>query len=171
MRLIPIGQIVTCHGTGGFVRLRPYNRPASPEVAAARRLYIGPPGGGEAQPRAVEAMRPHRYGLLVKLAGIDDRTAAGALVGCEAALPEAALPAPRDGEFYYYEIVGYRVRTTAGAEVGTVRETFPAGGNDVWVVAQGPREHLIPVVAEVVRGIDRTARTVTIDPPPGLLDL
>jgi ribosomal 30S subunit maturation factor RimM len=32
------------------------------------------------------------------------------------------------------------------------------------------REHLIPVIADVVRAIDRPARRVVVEPMPGLLD-
>jgi len=48
--------------------------------------------------------------------------------------------------------------------------TLATGANDVWVVRTADREHLIPVVAEVVRAIDRAGRRVVIEPPPGLLD-
>jgi 16S rRNA processing protein RimM len=170
MRLVPLAKIVTCHGVHGFVRLRPFNRPPSPELCAARELWVSVPGG-PAEPRTVEAVQPHPHGIIVKLAGVDTRTAAEALVGAEVALPETALPAPAEGEFYHYEIVGFRVRTTTGVDLGTIRETLPTGGNDVWVVRDDAREHLIPVIADVVRTIDRSARTVTIEPLPGLLDL
>ena len=52
----------------------------------------------------------------------------------------------------------------------TVRETFSTGVNDVWVVEGGERERLIPVIADVVRAIDRPARRIVIEPIPGLLD-
>jgi 16S rRNA processing protein RimM len=44
------------------------------------------------------------------------------------------------------------------------------GLHDVWEVRAGAREHLIPVVADIVRTIDRKERRVRIDPIPGLLD-
>src|SRR5437667_278701 len=40
----------------------------------------------------------------------------------------------------------------------------------VRLVQGAEREHLIPVVAEIVRAIDRAGRRVVIDPSPGLLD-
>ena len=51
-----------------------------------------------------------------------------------------------------------------------MRETFSTGLNDVWVVEAGEREWLIPVIADVVRAIDRAARRIVIEPIPGLLD-
>ena len=51
-----------------------------------------------------------------------------------------------------------------------VAETFATGLNDVWVVRGTGREYLIPVIADVVREIDRDARRIVIEPMPGLLD-
>jgi 16S rRNA processing protein RimM len=67
--------------------------------------------------------------------------------------------------------VGFHVRTTGGAEVGSVVETIDTGSNDVWVVRTNEREILIPVIADVVRRIDRRTRTVIIEPLDGLLDV
>ena len=66
--------------------------------------------------------------------------------------------------------VGFRVETVDGRALGEVAETFATGLNDVWVVRGTGREYLIPVIADVVRGIDRDARRILIDPLPGLLD-
>jgi ribosomal 30S subunit maturation factor RimM len=38
------------------------------------------------------------------------------------------------------------------------------------VVRDGEREFLIPVIEDVVKGMDFTTRRVTIEPIPGLLD-
>ena len=54
--------------------------------------------------------------------------------------------------------------------LGTIASTFSTGTNDVWVVRGPDREHLIPVIADVVRTIDASARRVVIEPLPGLLD-
>src|SRR5438093_336493 len=100
----------------------------------------------------------------------DDRGAAEALVGARVLVRTTDLPPPAEDEFYYHEVVGFRVETTGGESLGAVAETFPTGLNDVWVVRGGGREHLIPVVADVVRAIDRAARRIVIEPLPGLLE-
>jgi 16S rRNA processing protein RimM len=172
MLLVPVGRIVSCHGIGGFVRLVCFNVPPSSQVAQARAFHLERPGaGGEAVAHPVAAIRARRRDLLVRFVDVDTRNAAEDMVGMLASLPENALPEPGPGEFYYYEIVGFRVRTTAGVEIGTVVETIDTGSNDVWVVQTDEREILIPVIADVVRQIDRHTGTVTIEPLDGLLDL
>ena len=60
--------------------------------------------------------------------------------------------------------------TVDGRDVGIVAGVMSNGLHDVLEVRAGEREHLIPVVSEVVRAIDRAGRRVRIDPLPGLLD-
>ena len=117
------------------------------------------------------SVAPHGRGLLlVSLDGITARDAAEGLVGSRLLVAAAELPPAAEDEFYYHEVAGYRVETTAGRPLGTIAETFSTGLNDVWVVRDEAREHLIPVIADVVRTIDRPARRVVVEPLPGLLD-
>jgi 16S rRNA processing protein RimM len=110
------------------------------EVRGARREAI------------VVTAAPHGRGLvLVALEGVGDRTAAEALRGARVLVPATDLPPPAADEFYYHEMVGVRVETTDGRALGAIAETFSTGTNDVWVVRDGTHEHLIPVIADVVR--------------------
>jgi 16S rRNA processing protein RimM len=123
------------------------------------------------RPARVISAAPHARGqLLLGIEGVADRTAAEGLVRARVLVPAAALPPLAEDEFYYHEIEGFRVETVDGRALGEVAETFATGLNDVWVVRGTGREYLIPVIADVVRGIDRDARRILIDPLPGLLD-
>jgi 16S rRNA processing protein RimM len=51
-----------------------------------------------------------------------------------------------------------------------VTDVIPVGSNDVCVVQGAGREHLIPLIADVVRHVDRADKRLVIDPLPGLLD-
>ena len=164
---VAVAEIVGAHALQGILRVRPYQPPA-PSLAAGSDVLL------EQQGRRwighVRSAAPHGRGLLlVCLDGVDDRTAAEALAGTRVLVPIATLPPPAEDEFYYHEIEGYRVETTAGEPIGEIVETFSTGLNDVWVVRNQGREHLIPVIADVVRTIDRPGRRVVIDPLPGLL--
>jgi 16S rRNA processing protein RimM len=168
MHLVPIGKIVAAHGIRGYVRVRCFSTPPTALVTTARAFWIDHGSNGTTE-RIVDAIRPWRAGLLLKLVGVDDRTAAEAMVGPVVSLPADTFPPPGPGEFYYHEVIGFAVRTRTGRTVGTIRETFFTGASDVWVVTDGEREHLIPVIADVVREIDRARRTVLIEAIDGLL--
>jgi 16S rRNA processing protein RimM len=118
----------------------------------------------------VAAAVPHGRGMLLTLDGIAGRDAAAALTGMRLLVHPRDLPTLADDEFYHHELHGFAVATTDGRQLGAIAETFGTGLNDVWIVRDGDREHLIPIIADVVREIDRARRLVVIEPMPGLLD-
>ena len=165
---VAVGEIVGAHALRGLVRLRAYQPPA-PSLVPGRTVLLDD-GHGQREVRVLSAGRHGRGLVLLALDGVPDRTAAESLVGTRVLVRAADLPAPADGEFYYHELAGFLVETSAGRALGAIAQTFSTGINDVWVVRDGTREHLIPVIADVVRTIDRAARRVVIEPLPGLLD-
>jgi ribosomal 30S subunit maturation factor RimM len=70
-----------------------------------------------------------------------------------------------------------RVRTLDGRDLGVVRRVMETGGAPLLVVErtesmpQSGREMLIPAARSICTRIDRRARTITVDPPEGLLEL
>ncbi|WP_347860615.1 ribosome maturation factor RimM [Salimicrobium sp. PL1-032A] len=76
-----------------------------------------------------------------------------------------------EDEFYFHEIIGCYVYTTAGNYVGIIKEILTPGANDVWVVErEGKGDALIPYIEDVVTVIDVTKKSVIIEPMEGLLD-
>src|SRR2546428_7817572 len=166
--VVAVGEIVGAHALRGWLRVRAYQPPA-PSLVPGRRVLIE--HAGTCRELEVGSATPHGRGLvLLALAGVDDRRAAEALAGARGLVRAADLPPPAEDEFYYHEVVGFRVETTGREPPGAVAETFPTGLDDGWVVRGGGREHLIPVVADVVRAIDRAARRIVIEPLAGLLE-
>jgi 16S rRNA processing protein RimM len=170
MRFVRLGKIVACHGVRGFLRVTSADPLLTDHLTHASVLHLESPGR-EPESRAVEAVRPQRKGLLLKLAGVDTREDAQRIVGGLVSAPEETLPPLEDHEFYYSELQGFRVCTTKGRDLGIITETFHNGSTDIWIVQDGRRECLIPVIADVVRDIDRPGRAVVIEPLDGLLDL
>jgi 16S rRNA processing protein RimM len=166
--VVAVGEIVAAHALRGAVRVRAYHPPA-PSLAAGARIVLA--RGDDRHERRVLSAAPFRGSLvLVQLDGVTDRTAAEALVGNRILVPVRDLPPPAADEFYYHEVEGFDVETVTGEHLGRVAETFPTGANDVLVVHGPGGEHLIPVIADVVRTIDREGRRIVIVPLPGLLD-
>lgn len=117
--------------------------------------------------------RTRRQGdaLVIAIAGCETPEAASALTGRLLAVPEAEALPPPDGHFYPWQLEGCRVLLEDGSEVGRVLRLESAPAHDLWVIADGEREHLIPAVPEIVREVDLAARRVVIRPPDGLLEL
>jgi 16S rRNA processing protein RimM len=115
----------------------------------------------------VAAGRAHGKILVARLEGCDDRDAAEALVGYEIQVPRSRLPddlAP--GEYYWADLVGLRVETLGGVELGRIARLFETGANDV-IVVEGKRERLLPYVwQQVVREVDLGAGVMRVDWDP-----
>ena len=118
--------------------------------------------------RRVERQRLHGDRVILKLAGIDDRTAAEAMRGALVRVPiEQAVELP-PGSYFWHEIVGLRVQDTRGRALGTVAEVLATGSNDVYVVRSAEGELLLPAIKDVVRAIDREHGGMTVELIPGL---
>ena len=73
------------------------------------------------------------------------------------------------GEYYYHQIIGLVVETTAGQALGTIKEILAPGANDVWVVQRpGQKDLLLPVIDDVVKDVDLAAGVVTVELMEGL---
>ena len=167
-RLIPLGRVVATHGVRGELRLFPYAFPC-PTLRQGLTVWVQDKAG-RSESYCVTSVRPQAPCLLVKLQGIESLDQAQALRESIVSVEEIQLAPLRDGEFYYYQVIGLKVHTLAGDEVGTIVQIFFSGGHDVWVVRQGQKEYLIPVTEEIVRSIDIAGGQALIEPPAGLLE-
>jgi len=169
-RLVAIGEIVRPHGLRGEVRVTPLTDDPA-RFARVRACVLWDPDGDTRQPARIVAARRQGAAVLLTLEGCASVDAAAALVGRLVAIPEAeALPAG-PGRFYPWQLEGCRVVTEDGLLVGTVARIETGPAQDLWVVAAGDREHLIPAVPDIVIELDVAGRRVVIRPPEGLLDL
>lgn len=115
---------------------------------------------------ALEGGKIHGRGLLVKLAGTDDREQARDLVGSDIAVDRSQLPALAADEYYWNDLIGLGVVTRDGEQLGRVSGLMQTGTNDVLVVS-GDRERLIPFIREqVVLAVDAQARRIEVDWDP-----
>jgi 16S rRNA processing protein RimM len=165
--LCPLGTIVNTHGILGEVRLLPYN-PDSDTLQPGQTVVLR--WADRAQPARLRSVRTHKRFRLLVVEGVDSATAAETLVGAELCIATAALPAARPGEVYHHSLIGLRVYTLDGRDLGIVDSVMATGSNDVCVVRGESGEHLIPLIEDIVREIDVTGGRLVIDPIAGLLD-
>jgi len=114
----------------------------------------------------IERSRPHRGGIIVKLAGVETRSDAEELRDIDIIIDEEHLRELEPGRFYVFDIVGLKVVTDDGREQGTVTEVLQGGANDVYVTSTGL---CIPALKDVVADVDITRGVMVIRAVPGLL--
>lgn len=156
------------HGVRGLAKAHPFN-PGSPGLLAAEEITLVRPDGNISETFAVRESRPHKNIILMRMAGLESLNDLEPWIGSEIHLDREQLPAADETGVYHWEALGLEVRTRQGALVGHIEEIQSMPANDLWVVRDGGRESLIPVVEPIVVEIDLPAGVAIIDPPAGLV--
>ncbi len=167
-----LGEIIGAHGLDGEVRIR-FASDGPETLLATEAVWVG----SSANDPEARRYRVHGCGLgrkgEVRLTfdGVEGRDAIGRLVGLVVAAPASDLPALPEGEFYWYELIGCRVASETGLEVGIVREIWETGAHDILVVEDedGVRR-LLPTAAELMKNVDLDAGRIVVADLPGLLE-
>jgi 16S rRNA processing protein RimM len=139
---------------------------------ASRTNWLEPLDGATPQPYAVTGTRLVQYRghaeVVIDFEGVADRDDAEALRGHLIQVPRReAWKLPR-GRFYWHQIIGLKVVSTDGEEIGKVTDILETGANDVYVVKGAGPERLIPAVKEYVKSIAPERGEMVVSLLPGM---
>jgi len=167
--LIAVGRIGKALGVRGEVYVEPWTDSPDERFADGSVLQTEP---AERGPVTVDASRSHSGRLVVRFAGLDDRTAAEALRGTVLLIPAGQRPPIEDpDEFYDTDLIGLSVRTVEGRQLGPVTDVLHSPAGSLLVIEVAGAEVLLPFRLEFVPRIDLAAGIAEIDPPDGLFEL
>ncbi len=163
-RYLTIGRVLKPWGFRGELKIDLMTD--FPErFASLKTVYLG----DDAKPFPVERAHLVSKAVRLKLKGIDTELAAARLRNQLVQIPtDEAVPLP-DGKYYLYQLVGLRVKTMQGQDLGEVVDVLETGANNVYVVKSGEREILIPAIEPVVKKVDLANGEMLIEPMEGLL--
>ena len=159
---IIVGKIVGTHGMAGGIRAVILSE-VPERFNTGRVIYILD------QPYEISSSSPatfksHKSGasgpsrkanasgdqIILQLQGLDSESSAKNLLGED------------------YPIVGLKVQTEPGEDLGSVSEILETGSNDVYVTSGGSGEILIPALASVIREIRLSDGVMVVRLPDGL---
>jgi len=167
--LIPVGKITGTHGIRGLLKIHSFSGNIE-SLQACGSVTIKSPGGVLTK-LELKSIAPGAGKLVLGFLGLDDINQAQQFVGSEICLFRSQLPAPEDDEYYWCDLIGLRVATIEGVELGVIEDIFEAGSSDIYVVRGTEREYLIPAIADVISSIDLKNGRMLVSPLEGLLDL
>ena len=160
-QLVPVAKLGKTWGVHGDLTVRLYN--SDSELAWAADVLCLRGDGFPLVAVEIDRWQSKGNAVLLRPVGIDSPEVAKALVGLEILVPPEDLPPTEgDDEFYVHELIGMVVVDTIRGELGTIRDVFSTGSNDVWIVRGPQGEELIPFVSTVVHNVDREARTASV---------
>lgn len=160
--LILLGHISTAQGIRGEVVIKSYTD--APEDIAAYGPLLD-----ETASRTfdVTVVRVAKKGVIARIAGITDRTAAEALRGTKLFIPRDRLPEPEEDEVYHADLIGLEAVTADGEVVGEVVAVQNFGAGDLLEIrlAGKRRTEFVPFDEHFVPEIDLEAGRVTVVMP------
>ena len=166
--MVTVGRIVRPQHNRGEVLVVSETDFADERFAAGSTLYCERDGKIEAL--TVGTTREHDGRWVVGFTGIGNISHAETLRGLELRVTAESLKVLGAGAYYLHDLVGCTVRTIGGVDVGPVVKVDVGAGTPMLVV-DGKGEVLVPFVEHICQRVDLAARLITIDPPPGLLEL
>ncbi len=164
-----VGKVCRAHGIKGEVKIYPFSQSPENFVHYKELLLVDLHGRQYNYP--IVRARSHERLAIIALDGVSSRDQAEELVESEVWISKESLPKIGPDEFYWQDMVGMAVFTTAGQGLGVIRAIFATGGHDVFVVSAHGKEFLIPAQEEFIEQVDTHAKKVVVRTPPGLLEI
>lgn len=154
--MVVLGKVTGPYGVRGWVSIHPFaDDPAA--WAKMPAWWLGIDEGCDWQETKIRASRLHGGGLVCQFEGFVDRTQAETLTGKLVAAPREALPATRENEYYWVDLIGLEVVNTTGETLGTVKGLIETGANDVLQVVSDKGEQLLPFVSPIVQTVEKSS--------------
>ncbi|MFD5418230.1 ribosome maturation factor RimM [Streptomyces sp. NPDC127069] len=164
-----VARVGRAHGIKGEVTVEVRTDEPELRLSPGAVLRTEPASAG---PLTIETGRVHSGRLMLRFAGVKDRTAAEALRNTLliADVDPAELPEEED-EYYDHQLMDLDVVLEDGTEIGRITEISHLPSQDLFIVERPDgSEVMIPFVEEIVAEIDLEEQRCVITPPPGLID-
>lgn len=158
--MVAVARVIRPWGSHGELRVIVLSESLD-RFSAYRTVYI------RGRSHKVQRLRAQGRFVTAKLSGIDNSDAANTFRGCLLEVPESSLAALPEDHYYHYQIIGLKVITTRGTDVGEIVDILTTGANDVYIIKSEQAEILIPAIADVIQNVDLEKGVVIIEPLEG----
>jgi 16S rRNA processing protein RimM len=167
-----VGRLVKAHGLKGALKVELYtddpDRRFTPGATFTLQVPTSSPWHGKTL--ELTELRWYNGQAVGFFEGIKDRTEAEALVKAILWVEHDETEVPEEPDAWYdHQLVGLRVLRD-GVEIGRIARVDHLPAQDLLAITIDDREVLVPFVAAIVPNVDIKAGTVTLTPPPGLLE-
>ena len=163
-KLHPVAEITTTSGYMGEVRLKPFSR-FSIDYIMEKTLQIGTSYDNLIDLKLEKAIGNGKR-MRFKFEGIDSELKAKNIIGKTI---YANTKADDEINLIASDLIGFDVVTDTGDSVGELKDVMWLPANDVYVVFNGEKELLIPIVNEVVLSVEYDKKEILIANMDGLM--
>jgi 16S rRNA processing protein RimM len=179
---VELGRFQDAWGIKGWLKIQPHGADTN-ALLTSDTWYLTPPEArfargfavfsGPVQVQVAE-VKAHADGWVARLEGVNDRNTAESLKGTRIHLSRSQFPALPEGEYYWVDLIGCRVRNREGVDLGLVTDLMATGPTSVLVMeytesVEGEAktlERLVPFVNAYVDEVNTAERRITVDWQP-----
>ncbi|MGA3600919.1 ribosome maturation factor RimM [Lysinibacillus agricola] len=171
MEWFNVGRIVNTHGIRGEVRVLSTTDFEEERFVVGNKLAAFKKDDKKPTWVTIESMRRHKNFILLTFEGMHN-------INLVEPFKEGMLKVTKDqmsddllveNEYFFHDIIGCSVVSEEGETIGTVIDILQTGANDVWVVKGAKKEHYIPYIEDIVKGIKVDEKKIVIHVMEGLL--
>jgi 16S rRNA processing protein RimM len=166
--LIFVGEVIRPQGTKGEMKVLPLTTDPR-RYDLLKEIWLIKPDCAPVL-KNIQKVRYHKNFVLLKLAGFDTPDQVKQQVGARLGIPGDLLLPLESDTYYQHDIIGLKVYTAEKRYLGKVERIFPTGGNDVYIVKNGPQEFLIPAIKQAIKEIDLKKGHIILKNLAGLID-
>lgn len=166
-----VGWVQSAHGIRGEVFVRLYAGQAD-WLDEAEQLSLLLKNESILKVFSIHKLNVHKDGLIVKFNEVRDRNQADTVAKSGVYIPEEWLESEEGDPVFLKQIDGFEICDKEGAVLGKITGFASNGPQDLLrVKTAAAKEALVPLVDAFLIHIDFDKQQVTMDLPPGLLNL
>ena len=161
--LIEFGKIVNTHGLKGEVKVYSYTDNEA-NILRLKKVYIN------GIKYDIQSIKPFKNMFIMKLKGIEVIEDTKPLID-KMCFREIVKGESNDDEGYFVkDLVGLQVVDENNNVIGTLKEVFNTGANDVYeVVTEDGKSVYLPAIKQVVKKIDIVSHIMVVEIMEGLI--
>ena len=162
METIEFGKIVNTHGLKGEVKVYSYTDDVN-HILKLKKVYISN------KEYIVESMKVQKQMFLMKLKGIDTIEETSSIMNKMCYREIESNESNEENGYFIKDLIDLKVIDVTGNLVGTLKEVFRTGANDVYeIVDNENKSKYIPAIKDVVKSIDIKSKVMIVELMEGL---
>lgn len=167
--LLQVGVITTTHGVRGEVKVFP----TTDDAARFKKLkQVILDTGKEKIELEIAGVKFFKNLVILKFKGIDDINDVEKYRKKSLYVTRENAVKLKKDEYFIVDLIGLKVISDEGEDLGTINDVLQTGANDVYVIKkEGAEELLVPAIKECVKNVDIEGGTMEVHLLPGLRNI
>lgn len=164
--LLQVGVITTTHGVRGEVKVFP----TTDDPARFKKLKdVILDNGKVKKDLEIENVKFFKNMVILKFKGLDNINDVERFRQAKLFVTRENAVELEEDEYFIADLIGIKVTSDGGEELGIIKDVLQTGANDVYVIAkENTPDLLVPAIHDCVLAVDVEAQTMTVHLLDGL---